>query len=65
LSSTLLEGIEVSQYTLLPKDKSKSPFSLYCEISIAKGKKLFDKRAVLAERDANREAERIFGRRNK
>ena len=48
------------------------PLSLYfkdgrakVEIALAKGKKTYDKRHALAERQANREAEQALGRRLK
>jgi SsrA-binding protein len=48
------------------------PLSLYfkdgyakVELALAKGKKSYDKRQTLAERDANRETARAMGRRNK
>ncbi|WP_456698300.1 SsrA-binding protein SmpB [Aeromicrobium sp. P5_D10] len=48
------------------------PLSLYfkdgrakVEIALARGKKTYDKRHAIAERDATREAERDFGRRLK
>jgi SsrA-binding protein len=34
------------------------------EIAVAKGKKLYDKRATMAERDAKREIEREFHQRD-
>ena len=48
------------------------PLSLYfqdgyakIEIALARGKKAYDKRATLAERDAKRETDRVLGRRSK
>jgi SsrA-binding protein len=48
------------------------PLSLYfkdgrakVEIALAKGKKTYDKRRALAERQANREAQQAMGRRLK
>ena len=48
------------------------PLSLYfkdgyakVELALAKGKKAYDKRATLAERDAKREVDRVVGRRSK
>jgi SsrA-binding protein len=48
------------------------PLSLYfkdgyakVEIAVARGRKSYDKRQAIAERDSKREAQRLIGRRNK
>ncbi len=70
----LLHAVEISK--LMGKTRETGltliPLSLYfqdgyakIEIALARGKKAYDKRATLAERDAKRETDRVLGRRSK
>ncbi len=51
-------------YTLVPLQVYFSDSLVKVEIGLARGKKLFDKRADIAKRDVKREAEREFKVRN-
>lgn len=52
-------------YTVVPLSLYFSDGKAKLEIALAKGKKTFDKRRAIAERQANREAEAALGRRLK
>lgn len=49
--------------TLIPLSVYFSEGHAKVELALARGKRLYDKRQALAERDAKREVERAFGRR--
>ena len=70
----LLRGDEIHQLMAKTRETGTTliPLSLYfkdgyakVELALAKGKKAYDKRATLAERDAKREVDRVVGRRSK
>lgn len=70
----LLHRGEIDHLTQEVKERSLTlvPMSLYLnegkvkvELALARGRKRYDKRAVIAERDANREAARALSRRSK
>jgi len=70
----LLNRVEIDKIErkIAEKGQTVIPLSLYfldgrakVEIALAKGKKSWDKRHTLAERDANREVEQAVGRRLK
>ena len=70
----LLHRQEINKLTAKTKEGGSTlvPLSLYfrdgkakVEIALARGKKAYDKRNDLAERDANREITRALGRRSK
>jgi SsrA-binding protein len=70
----LLNRVEIDKIERRVNEKGLTvvPLSLYfldgrakVEIALAKGKKSWDKRAALAERQANRETEQAVGRRAK
>lgn len=52
-------------YTLVPLALYFSDGRAKVEIALARGRKSYDKRAALAERDAHREVARVLGRRAK
>jgi SsrA-binding protein len=56
----LIGKVERSGYTLVPLDLHFSRGRVKCEIGLAKGKKLFDKRNTEKERDWEREKARIM-----
>jgi SsrA-binding protein len=56
----LIGKVERSGYTLVPLDLHYSRGRVKCEIGLAKGKKLFDKRNTEKERDWEREKARIM-----
>ena len=70
----LLHKGEIAKISMKLRDAGLTmiPLSLYfsdgyakVEIGVAKGRKTYDKRHVLAERDSKREVERAVGRRRK
>ena len=70
----LLNRAEISKIErkIIDKGFTLVPLSMYfvdgrakVEIALARGKKAYDKRHALAERQANRESEQAFGRRLK
>ncbi len=70
----LLHANEISKLMSKTRESGATivPLSLYfndgyakVEIALARGKKAYDKRATLAERDAQREVDRAVGRRSK
>jgi len=70
----LLRAAEISKLVGATRESGVTlvPLSLYfkdgyakVEIALARGKRAYDKRATLAERDAKREVERAVGRRSK
>ena len=70
----LLRGDEIHKLMAKTRETGTTliPLSLYfkdgyakVELALAKGKKAYDKRATLAERDAKREVDRVVGRRSK
>ena len=58
------EKIREKGYTLMPLQVYLKGSLVKVEIGLAKGKKLYDKRADIAAKDAKREAEREFKIRN-
>lgn len=61
-----LDGkIDEKGYTLVPLQVYFSGSRVKVEIALAKGKKLYDKREAIAEKDSRREAEREFRERQK
>lgn len=54
----LREKVEASGYTLVPTRMVLRKGRAKVDVALAKGKKLYDKRAALAERDAKRTIER-------
>jgi len=70
----LLHGQEISKLMSKTRETGVTliPISLYfkdgyakVELALARGKKAYDKRATMAERDAKREVDRAVGRRSK
>jgi SsrA-binding protein len=70
----LLRKDEIKRVANVVKDTGVTlvPLSLYfkdgyakVEIAVARGRKSYDKRQAIAERDSKREAQRLIGRRNK
>jgi SsrA-binding protein len=70
----LLRKDEIKRIANVVKDTGVTliPLSLYfkdgfakVEIAVARGRKSYDKRQAIAERDSKREAQRLIGRRNK
>jgi SsrA-binding protein len=59
----LWEAVRQKGVTVIPLRVYLKKGRAKLEIAIAKGKKLYDKRAAIAERDARREIEREFRRR--
>ncbi len=53
-------AIEIKGYTLVPLKSYMRGSLIKVEIGIAKGKKLYDKRDVIAKKDVRREAEKDF-----
>mgnify|MGYP004610189125 CR=1 FL=1 len=62
--SKLIGKVERSGYTLVPLNLHYAKGRIKCEIGLAKGKKLYDKRQDIAKKDQRREAERDFKVRN-
>ena len=60
----LLGGIKEAGYTIVPLQVYLKGSLVKVEIGLAKGKKLYDKRADIAKKDMRREAERDFKVRN-
>lgn len=60
----LRNKVEASGYTLVPVRMVLRKGRAKVDIALAKGKKLYDKRAALAERDAKRNIERELRERN-
>jgi SsrA-binding protein len=60
----LLGKIKEKGYTLVPVQVYFKGSRVKVEIALARGKKLYDKRADIARKDARREAEREFKVRN-
>jgi SsrA-binding protein len=60
----LLGKIKEKGYTLVPVQVYFKGSRVKVEIALARGKKLYDKRADIAKKDARREAEREFKVRN-
>ena len=58
--SKLLGAITQQGYTIVPLQVYFKGSLAKCEIGIAKGKKLYDKRADIAKKDAKRDMERAF-----
>jgi SsrA-binding protein len=56
----LVGQVERAGYTLVPLDLHYSKGRIKLEIGLAKGKKQFDKRASIREREWNREQQRIL-----
>ena len=56
----LLGAITQQGYTIVPLQVYFKGSLAKCEIGIAKGKKLYDKRADIAKKDARRDMERAF-----
>lgn len=56
----LLGAVERKGYTLVATALYWSKNKVKCEIALAKGKKEFDKRATMKERDWNRDKSRIL-----
>ena len=56
----LVGQVERAGYTLVPLDLHFSKGRIKLEIGLAKGKKQFDKRASIREREWNREQQRIL-----
>ena len=56
----LLGAVERKGYTLVATAMYWSKNKVKCEIALAKGKKEFDKRATMKERDWNRDKSRIL-----
>ncbi len=56
----LREKVEAKGYTLVPVRLVLRKGLAKVEIAVARGKKLYDKRAVMAERDARRNIERAL-----
>ncbi|HEY5122046.1 MAG TPA: SsrA-binding protein SmpB, partial [Acidimicrobiales bacterium] len=70
----LLHGREIHKLVLATRESGVTivPVSLYfkdgkakVELAVGRGKKAYDKRQALAERDAKRETSRALGRRSK
>jgi SsrA-binding protein len=61
--SRLIGKTQESGLTLVPLALYFSDGKAKVEIALARGKRAYDKRRALAERDARREVERAFGRR--
>lgn len=57
--------LKESGLTLIPLSMYFSDGKAKVEIAIARGRKNYDKRQAIAERDAKREADKATGRRNK
>lgn len=60
----LLKGSQETGYTIVPLQVYLKGSLVKVEIGLAKGKKLYDKRADIAKKDQRREAERDFKIRN-
>ena len=60
----LIGKIKEKGYTLVPVEVYFSGSNIKMEIALARGKKLYDKRADIAKKDMRREAERDFKVRN-
>lgn len=60
----LIGKIKEKGYTLVPLEVYFSGSRVKIEIALARGKKLYDKRADIAKKDMKREAERDFKIRN-
>jgi SsrA-binding protein len=58
----LIGKVEQKGYTLVPLNLHWKAGKVKCEIALAKGKKSYDKRHDLAERDSRREIQKAFGR---
>jgi len=56
----LVGQVERAGYTLVPLDLHFSKGRIKLEIGLAKGKKQFDKRATIREREWNREQQRLM-----
>ena len=63
-SNKLKAKIAEKGYTLVPVEVYFKGSLVKVEIALAKGKKLYDKRADIAKKDMRREAERDFKVRN-
>ena len=61
----LLRGVQRQGYTCVALALYWKKHLVKCEIALAKGKKDFDKRHVLKERDSNREMQRAIREKNK
>ena len=59
----LLEKVREKGYTLVPLRMYLKDNRAKVEIALVRGKKLYDKRRAIAERDAQREVERALARR--
>jgi SsrA-binding protein len=60
----LVGQVERAGYTLVPLDLHFSKGRIKLEIGLAKGKKQFDKRASIREREWNREQQRLLRQHN-
>jgi len=58
----LIGKIREGGLTLVPLSLYFTDGKVKCEIALARGKKAYDKRHDLAQRDANREIQRAYGR---
>jgi SsrA-binding protein len=58
----LIGKIREGGLTLVPLSLYFTDGKVKCEIALARGKKSYDKRHDLAQRDANREIQRAYGR---
>jgi SsrA-binding protein len=58
----LVEKTQQKGYTIIPTRMYLSKGRAKVEIALAKGKRVYDKRQVIAERDSKREIERQIGR---
>ena len=63
-SEKMLGMLQEKGYTLVPVEVYFKGSLVKVEIALAKGKKLYDKRADIAKKDMRREAERDFKVRN-
>jgi SsrA-binding protein len=61
----LARGVQVKGYTLVPLRLYIKHGRAKLEIALAKGKKLYDKRQAIRERETTREMERAVGRRDR
>jgi SsrA-binding protein len=59
----LAEDVKQKGYTLVPTKIYLSKGRAKLEVALARGKKNYDKRQAIAERDSKREMERALGRR--
>lgn len=60
---TLAEQVKQKGFTIVPTKIYLSKGRAKLEIALARGKKNYDKRQAIAERDSKRDMERVLGRR--